>query len=148
MEPVFSLLCSSTPPHISITYTIHLFDVLPYHLFKTQFRITYHPHFGLPRWLFLSEVSIKSLYLSLLSSIRVTCTAHLKILYSVTLTISCENKIHKSPHYFIFLGSNKPSFLKILPQISSVHVISLTTETNCSKQQAKAVFCVFYSLSL
>ena len=123
MQPVFSFLCSSSPPHVPITHPILLFDVLLYHFFKTQFHITYHPRFGLPRLLFPSKVSIKALYLSLLSPIRATCTAHLILLYSFTLKISGESKIHESPYYFIFLGSNKPSFLSILPRISSVHVV-------------------------
>jgi hypothetical protein len=64
------------------------------------------------------------------------------------LTISGENKIHESPYYFIFLGQIMLSFLSVLPGITSVHFVSLTTGTNCSKQQAKVVFCVFYSPSV
>jgi hypothetical protein len=126
MEPVFSLLCSSSPPHIPVTHSVNSFDILPYHFFKTQFHVIYHLRFGLPRWLFLSEFSIKALYLSLLSCIRATCTTHLILLCSITLIISGENKIHESPYYFVFFGSNKPSFLNILPQTSSIHVVPLT----------------------
>jgi hypothetical protein len=114
IEPVCSLLCSTSPPHIPITHSVNLFDVLPYNFFKTDYHITYHPRFGIPRCIFLSEVSIKALYLSLLSSIHATCTAHLILLYLFTLTLSGKNKIYVFPDYFISLGSNRPSFLSIL----------------------------------
>jgi len=115
--------------------------------------LSFHLRLSLQSDFFPSDLHTKFIHAFLFSSLRVTCPAHLNILDSITLIISCEKYIHEANNYVI------PSSLLVFPpfsaltihfiryfRIQSFYFLSIMSQTEYrtrTSQQAKLWFCIF-----
>ena len=104
--------------HLSLSWASSFQSILPRpSSWRTNLILSYHLRLGLPSGLFLSGFPTKTLYTTLLFTIRATCHAHLILLDFITRTILGEE-------YRSLSSSLLPSyFIPLRPKYSPQHPI-------------------------
>jgi len=139
MESEGSLQALTSSRHLSLSWAKSIQSIPPHFTsWRSILVLSSHLRLGLPSGLFPSGFPIKTLYTSLLSSIRATCPAHLILLDFITRTILGEEYSSLSSLLCSFLHSSVTSSL-VGPNILFSTLLSNTLSVYSSLAKSRSV---------